>query len=59
LLGRFTQPDTLVLGADNPQNFNRYTYVLNNPVCYTDPTGHMLTGTNVTHLHQRQHLPTH
>lgn len=24
----------------NPQQFNRYTYSLNNPVRYTDPTGH-------------------
>jgi RHS repeat-associated protein len=38
-LNRWTQPDTLVPGAANPQNFNRYTYVLNNPLRYTDPTG--------------------
>jgi RHS repeat-associated protein len=42
LLGRFTQPDTLVPGAANPQNFNRYTYVSNNPVRYTDPTGNKI-----------------
>ena len=24
----------------NPQAFNRYSYVLNNPLLYTDPTGH-------------------
>ena len=24
----------------NPQHLNRYTYVLNNPLRYTDPTGH-------------------
>jgi hypothetical protein len=23
----------------NPQNLNRYTYVLNNPLCYIDPSG--------------------
>jgi hypothetical protein len=27
-------------GALNPQALNRYSYVLNNPVRYTDPTGH-------------------
>jgi hypothetical protein len=32
--------DTIVPGYDNPQNLNRYSYVLNNPLRYTDPTGH-------------------
>lgn len=27
-------------GPSNPQNTNRYTYVRNNPVRYTDPSGH-------------------
>jgi hypothetical protein len=27
-------------GPDNPQALNRYAYVLNNPVRYTDPDGH-------------------
>ncbi|HKP54738.1 MAG TPA: PA14 domain-containing protein [Chloroflexia bacterium] len=29
-------------GPINPQALNRYSYVLNNPVRYTDPTGHIL-----------------
>ena len=29
-------------GFANPQNLNRYSYVNNNPLRYTDPTGHML-----------------
>jgi hypothetical protein len=27
-------------GPSNPQALNRYSYVLNNPLKYTDPTGH-------------------
>jgi len=29
-----------VPGYANPQNLNRFSYVLNNPLRYTDPTGH-------------------
>jgi len=40
-LGRFIQADTIVPSPANPQSLNRYAYVLNNPLRYTDPTGHM------------------
>ena len=36
---RFTQPDSVIADIYNPQNLNRYSYVLNNPVKYTDPSG--------------------
>ncbi|MCD4781571.1 MAG: fibronectin type III domain-containing protein [Candidatus Omnitrophica bacterium] len=40
-LGRFITPDTIVQSpGGNPQTFNRYSYCGNNPVNYTDPTGH-------------------
>jgi len=38
-LNRWIQPDTIVPDPSNPQSLNRYSYVLNNPVKYTDPTG--------------------
>ena len=39
--GRFTSPDPLITSAQpaKPQTWNRYTYALNNPLKYTDPTG--------------------
>ncbi|MBI3942396.1 MAG: hypothetical protein HY326_05230 [Chloroflexi bacterium] len=39
-MGRFTQADTIVPEPGNPQSLNRYTYTYNNPLKYTDPTGH-------------------
>ena len=39
-LGRFAQPDTLVPGTSNPQVWNRFGYVTNNPIRYNDPSGH-------------------
>jgi len=38
-LGRMLQPDNYVQEIGNSQNFNRYSYVLNNPLKYTDPSG--------------------
>lgn len=38
-IGRFMQADPQLQDASNLQNFNRYSYVLNNPLRYTDPTG--------------------
>ena len=39
LLARFLSPDPFVQMPDFSQNFNRYTYCLNNPLIYTDPDG--------------------
>jgi hypothetical protein len=39
-LGRFLQADPFVQAPENAQNLNRYSYVLNNPLSYTDPSGY-------------------
>ena len=39
LLGRFLSPDPYVQAPDFTQNFNRYSYALNNPLRYTDENG--------------------
>jgi len=39
-IGRFISPDTIVQAPYNPQSLNRYSYCLNNPLVYVDPSGH-------------------
>ena len=41
-LGRFTQADTIVPEPSRPLAFDRYAYVYNNPVRYSDPSGHCI-----------------
>ena len=38
-IGRFISPDPYIQDWENSQNFNRYSYCLNNPLKYTDPSG--------------------
>ncbi len=44
VLGRFISPDPIVPGIGS-QEWNRYSYVRNNPLRYTDPSGHCFSGT--------------
>lgn len=39
VLGRFLSPDPYVQFPEFSQNYNRYSYCLNNPLKYTDPSG--------------------
>jgi RHS repeat-associated protein len=39
---RFAQPDDMLPDLYNPQDLNRYSYVNNNPIRYTDPSGHCI-----------------
>ena len=38
-IGRFISADTVVPRIFNPQSLNRYSYCLNNPLKYIDPSG--------------------
>ena len=40
-IGRFITEDTYPGEMNNPQSQNLYVYVMNNPLRYIDPTGHM------------------
>ena len=47
LLGRFLSPDPYVQAPNFTQNFNRYSYCLNNPLVYVDEDGefiHLIIG---------------
>jgi RHS repeat-associated protein len=39
-IGRFISADSVMGSPGSPMTLNRYSYVLNNPYKYTDPTGH-------------------
>jgi hypothetical protein len=39
-LGRFLQADPFIQAPDNSQSYNRYSYVFNNPLKFTDPSGY-------------------
>ena len=41
LTGRFLAPDPYIQDHGFTQNYNRYTYGLNNPLKYTDPNGEL------------------
>ena len=41
MLRRFVSPDNYVQDPYNTQSYNRYAYVWNNPLMYTDPSGEL------------------
>ena len=65
VVGRFLSPDIIVQNPNNTQCYNRYSYAINNPLKYTDPSGwswspidaarhaSMIYGTSMMNLHNR------
>lgn len=43
ILGRFLSPDPYVQAPDFTQSFNRYSYCVNNPLSFVDPSGEKFT----------------
>ncbi len=43
-IGRFLSADPHVQAPDNLQSWNRYSYVINNPLSLTDPSGFFFSG---------------
>ncbi len=48
VVGHFLSPDPFVQMPEYSQNFNRYSYVLNNPLRFTDPSGFVVEGGDST-----------
>ncbi|WP_372934896.1 RHS repeat domain-containing protein [Mariniphaga sediminis] len=42
VVARFLSPDPLIQFPENSQSYNSYSYVLNNPLRFTDPSGFMV-----------------
>jgi len=47
LVGRFLSPDPFIQAPEFSLSFNRYSYCLNNPLLYTDPTGFFAEGPDI------------
>ncbi len=43
-IGRMMSPDPLIQAPDNTQSYNAYSYVVNNPMRFTDPSGYSWFG---------------
>jgi RHS repeat-associated protein len=50
ILGRMLSPDNFIQDADYTQSYNRYSYCLNNPLKYTDPSGEKWNWWNLTNI---------
>jgi hypothetical protein len=48
-IGRFAQADPIVQAPENGQSLNRYSYVYNNPLSYTDPFGYVAVASTRGH----------
>jgi len=41
VISQFLSPDNYIQQPDNPQSYNKYSYCLNNPLLYSDPSGEL------------------
>jgi len=53
VVGRFLSPDIVVQNPNSTQCYNRYSYAVNNPLKYTDPSGWSWTPIDALHWANR------
>ncbi|MCH8543991.1 MAG: hypothetical protein LAT61_10515 [Alcanivorax sp.] len=53
-VGRFLGADPVVKGMGDTEAYNRYSYVGNNPMSYTDPTGYFRSGLGIGSRFKRE-----
>lgn len=47
MVGRMLSPDNFVQDPSNSQSYNRYSYCINNPLKYTDPSGQVFLADDI------------
>jgi RHS repeat-associated protein len=47
VIGRFIQADTIIPDPASGKAYDRFGYVANNPLRYTDPTGHIISDSSI------------
>ena len=55
-LGRFLSVDPVIQSPGNSQSLNPYSYIMNNPLSGTDPTGYTSEGENKSETHEKDVL---
>jgi RHS repeat-associated protein len=54
LTAQFYSPDPFIQSGSDWKNYNRYSYCMNNPTRYTDPSGYKFTGERTSNDSQRE-----
>jgi RHS repeat-associated protein len=54
LTAQFYSPDPFIQSGNDWKNYNRYSYCMNNPTRYTDPSGYKFTGERTSNDSQRE-----
>ena len=55
-LGRFLSVDPFIQAPGNSQSFNPYSYIMNNPLAGTDPSGYRWDGDHVAGISVGYHF---